>query len=651
MFPPDSEDPLFAGLESFWTPPPSGVAHDSVMTGTPPPPPPALTDTSHSSTAQDAKGICSQCCVGGIHCGGWTPGKRPQPNSPSLSGIATFAASCVRVSMGLLAQSFSGITLQNGVTATDCPDATCADICACTYAWAIADGDIPLCGAYVHDFQFGCPWSNTVDDDGNPLPPTLAPRCPHALRPLGCFGATLYMARADRLKVEINCPCDGFPPDAICTYYVQQDDCTLAYGGTWGGTGAPPCPDGTFWDGGCICCLDTCTSDCTTCHSTPGDCMAPGNGLGDETCFASSGTSSTDDPSCDGYCDGQSLKGRIYGFALLGCPDGLDPAAKPWIKGCNPAGLVGQGLTPTAANAATWIPDDDFGDFYLCMLGGCVATSCDDDSACATCPPCADSSTCGDGGFDGDGRALCLDSTICDCGGGRCNDGSLCTCADGEPCNYYYDTLEIFCTPSEMEMANHRAWLLLANGVPLDEALAVTGARQATPFKPCRCSDHNPRCPGCHKHRRNPAYVEAIDLLITAGGGRVLGASPATPAAPPAPEEGPGTEFKKLTDQLGLKEWEGCSCERIRSWMNSLGVEGCRTNRAKLIKAIRANFAAGVKSGKLPKEVWKVAAANALKTGLAFKIGVTNWLDPLPALVDLAIHNAAARAASETKPS
>jgi hypothetical protein len=106
---------------------------------------------------------------------------------------------------------------------------------------------------------------------------------------------------------------------------------------------------------------------------------------------------------------------------------------------------------------------------------------------------------------------------------------------------------------------------------------------------------------------------------------------------PPRPH-GPGEEFKKLTDSLGLKEWEGCSCSAIQADMNRFGAAGCRKDRAKFIDRIKANVVAGIAAGKISKWAWVKAAYRAVRLGLALKIDPR---DPIAGLFDLAVDNAA----------
>jgi hypothetical protein len=114
---------------------------------------------------------------------------------------------------------------------------------------------------------------------------------------------------------------------------------------------------------------------------------------------------------------------------------------------------------------------------------------------------------------------------------------------------------------------------------------------------------------------------------------------------PPRPH-GPGEEFKKLTDSLGLKEWEGCSCSAIQADMNRASLAGCREKRADFIDRIKANVAAGVAAGKISRWAWVKAAYRAVRLGLALKIDPR---DPIPGLFDVAVDNAA-KAAEKNSP-
>lgn len=103
------------------------------------------------------------------------------------------------------------------------------------------------------------------------------------------------------------------------------------------------------------------------------------------------------------------------------------------------------------------------------------------------------------------------------------------------------------------------------------------------------------------------------------------------------PSHGPGTEFFVLTQELQVEAptdidgKELCNCPEIRHEMNFLGVEGCRSERERLLVKIKAN---------VPKISWLVklrAAKLALLSGLAFKL---DPLDPIGSLFDEAVTRA-----------
>lgn len=57
----------------------------------------------------------------------------------------------------------------------------------------------------------------------------------------------------------------------------------------------------------------------------------------------------------------------------------------------------------------------------------------------------------------------------------------------------------------------------------------------------------------------------------------------------PAPHDGPGTELKRLFDSLDINERLDCDCEWMMREMNALGAAGCRRERPRLVKALKAN--------------------------------------------------------------
>jgi hypothetical protein len=101
---------------------------------------------------------------------------------------------------------------------------------------------------------------------------------------------------------------------------------------------------------------------------------------------------------------------------------------------------------------------------------------------------------------------------------------------------------------------------------------------------------------------------------------------------------GPGEELKKRTDALGLKEWEGCSCEAIRQAMNAAGVAGCREKRDDFVRRLKENIEQGIKRGKIPPDYGSGAKWKAVTTGIAFHL--SSWADPIAGLFDLAVNDA-----------
>jgi hypothetical protein len=87
--------------------------------------------------------------------------------------------------------------------------------------------------------------------------------------------------------------------------------------------------------------------------------------------------------------------------------------------------------------------------------------------------------------------------------------------------------------------------------------------------------------------------------------------------------DGPGTELKKLLEQLGFTDSSGCGCDKRAAQMNLWGVAGCQENRDMIIG-------------------WLHDQAGTFER-LLLKI-----VDPVPWLVDEAIKRAESKAA--TKP-
>jgi hypothetical protein len=96
------------------------------------------------------------------------------------------------------------------------------------------------------------------------------------------------------------------------------------------------------------------------------------------------------------------------------------------------------------------------------------------------------------------------------------------------------------------------------------------------------------------------------------------------------PQHGPGTELKLLLDSLGLHAG-GCGCEQRVREMNIWGIEGCKTNREKIIAWLQTEKSKRSWSEKI------LAGYHAISLGLAIKL---NPIDPIPGLVDEAIRRA-----------
>ena len=101
-------------------------------------------------------------------------------------------------------------------------------------------------------------------------------------------------------------------------------------------------------------------------------------------------------------------------------------------------------------------------------------------------------------------------------------------------------------------------------------------------------------------------------------------------ARPPRPRKskGPGTELSRLLSSLGIKPRADCSCNLLIKTMDSLGPEGCRQNKEKLLKLMQKN------QDKYGWGSYLRAGFNAVRTGWVFKL---NPLNPLPGLFDEAI--------------
>ncbi len=116
--------------------------------------------------------------------------------------------------------------------------------------------------------------------------------------------------------------------------------------------------------------------------------------------------------------------------------------------------------------------------------------------------------------------------------------------------------------------------------------------------------------------------------------GRLPEDRPAQPVYFKPPGKGPGTELKAILKTLGILENPTCDCNRKANQMDEWAVEGCRAHFDEIVGWMREG------QGKWGWKDKLTAAANAVKTGLAFKL---NWSDPFPGLIEEAIRRAAER--------
>ena len=97
------------------------------------------------------------------------------------------------------------------------------------------------------------------------------------------------------------------------------------------------------------------------------------------------------------------------------------------------------------------------------------------------------------------------------------------------------------------------------------------------------------------------------------------------------PEQGPGTELKKILGSIGIHPTPECPCNLRAAQMDIFGVAGCVANKDKIVQWLKDG-----------SETWGwnklfSTAMTAVLTGLAFRI---SWTDPIPSIVQLAIDNA-----------
>lgn len=92
---------------------------------------------------------------------------------------------------------------------------------------------------------------------------------------------------------------------------------------------------------------------------------------------------------------------------------------------------------------------------------------------------------------------------------------------------------------------------------------------------------------------------------------------------------GPGTELKKLLQELGISMKSSCDCSSHATQMNLWGVAGCRQRRETIVAWLREAATEATLRERL------TAGMNGILRGI-----VVNPLDPCPNLVDLAIQRA-----------
>jgi hypothetical protein len=111
--------------------------------------------------------------------------------------------------------------------------------------------------------------------------------------------------------------------------------------------------------------------------------------------------------------------------------------------------------------------------------------------------------------------------------------------------------------------------------------------------------------------------------------------------AKPVSVDLPGDELHAIYESLGVQRKSNCPCNAKIAEMNKFGSAGCRANFDEIVNWQRE----GMKQYTVTERA--TAAWHMMTSGLAFEIGVMNWADPFPALVDLAIKRAEAKLKAE----
>lgn len=101
------------------------------------------------------------------------------------------------------------------------------------------------------------------------------------------------------------------------------------------------------------------------------------------------------------------------------------------------------------------------------------------------------------------------------------------------------------------------------------------------------------------------------------------------------PKDGCGTELAGIIKALRQRTKAGCGCGALRREMNELGIQGCRRERERLAGELRK------KAAKVGLTSKAIAAWAVVTSGLAIEI---DWLDPCGSMIDLAIRRAEANA-------
>lgn len=412
-------------------------------------------------------------------------------------------------------------------------------LCGTEYLWRpdLTGYTIPDCGPFVGGAQLLCSLA-PVGFPGISNCTHLDTKHPRA----GWLQSSFQLYRTKYLPITKECFCT-FNDDGsqTCTWYYMDGDCVLQVGGTYtipagGGGPGPPCPAGTTASG-CVCCrpecaacVDQCTAISSRCVSLVDCCDSPpGN----------SSICSTDFPiSVPGGCT-QGVAGDFF-----------------WNKpGCY-------------GDCGHCLPGRDY---RLAFCTGC--SSQDDLQGCNpyNCPPDPKNY----GGFVVR-IAACPQFNM---------DGSYLSCTPMSSGDY----IDWHCPATVGESAAHRAFVLVSNGVPHEDALAVTGATEARAFRPCRHHPHDPTCIFCHSVAYTPGYAESIDRRLA--GEKTVGVGVFDPTKIPAVRQkrGIGTVMAEAFAELGFEQQGGCGCGSLESQLNNATPEGVEQHLAKFAEQLREN--------------------------------------------------------------